>query len=87
MANSNSARKRARQAAKHRLHNASFRSRYRSAIKDVLNAINGGDAKKAQEAFKIAVPVLDSVSRKGLMHPNKTARHKSRLSAQIRAMS
>lgn len=87
MANSPQAKKRARQAEVRRSHNASFRSMVRTYIKNTYKAIETGDKTKAEEAFKAAVPVIDSMVRKGIMHKNKAARHKSRLNAQIKALS
>lgn len=87
MANSAQAAKRARQAEKRRQHNASRRSTMRTEVKKVINAIAAGDKSAAQEAFKSAVPLLDSAATKGLIHKNKAARHKSRLNAQIKALS
>lgn len=86
MANSAQARKRARQAEKHRQHNASRRSMMRTYLKSVIAAIDAGDKEKAAEAFSKAAPVLDRAANKGLIHKNKAARHKSRLSAQIKAL-
>ena len=87
MANSAQARKRARQADKSRMHNAALRSRLRTSIKKVINAIEAGDKQGAQEAYKAAVPEIDSMSNKGLIHKNKAARHKSRLNQGIRKMA
>ena len=86
MANSLSARKRARQAEKHRLLNASQRSHVRTAIKKVLTAIESGDKSAAETAYKAAVPAIDRSVTKGLMHRNKAARHKSRLNKHVRDM-
>ena len=86
MANSLSARKRARQAEKHRLRNASQRSHMRTSIKKVLAAIESGDKSAAEAAYKAAVPAIDSSVTKGLMHRNKAARHKSRLNNHVRNM-
>ena len=86
MANSLSARKRARQSEKHRLRNASQRSRVRTSIKNVLAAIEAGDKTAAEAAFKAAVPAIDRSVSKGLMHRNKAARHKSRMNKHIRAL-
>ena len=86
MANSLSARKRARQAEKHRLRNASQRSHVRTSIKKVINAIEAGDKSAAEAAYKAAVPAIDSSVSKGLMHRNKAARHKSRLNNHVRNM-
>jgi len=86
LANSLSARKRARQAEKHRLRNASQRSHMRTAIKKVLAAIESGDKAAAESAYKAAVPAIDRFTAKGLMHRNKAARHKSRLNNHVRKM-
>ena len=86
MANSPQARKRVRQAVKRRTRNASQRSMMRTRVKQVFSAIESGDKSGAETAFKDAVPVLDHMARKGLIHKNKAARYKSRFNAQIRAM-
>ena len=86
MANSEQARKRARQAEKHRQQNAGRRSMMRTKDKKVIKAIDAGDKAAAEGAFKSAAPLLDSMATKGLIHKNKAARHKSRLNAKIRAL-
>jgi small subunit ribosomal protein S20 len=87
VANTTQARKRARQAEKARLHNGSLRSMVRTYIKKVVAAIQTGDAEKAKTAYAAAVPVIDRIADKGIIHKNKAARHKSRLNAQIKALS
>lgn len=86
MANSPQARKRARQAEKSRQHNASLRSMVRTYIKRVIAAIESGNADDAQNAYNEAVPVIDRMADKGIIHKNKAARHKSRLNAQVKAL-
>jgi small subunit ribosomal protein S20 len=86
LANSAQARKRARQGETRRLHNASLRSTMRTYIKRVARALDSGDAEAAAEAYRKALPVIDSMAGKGLIHMNKAARHKSRLNARIRAL-
>jgi len=86
LANSAQAKKRARQAEKHRERNASYRSMFRTAMKKVLNAIKGGDKGAAEAAYKDVVSVIDKTAGKGLIHKNKAARHKSRLNARVRTM-
>lgn len=86
MANIKSAKKRAVQSEKHRKHNASRRSMMRTYIKKVYAAIAAGDKEAAQTAFNTMQPVLDRLATRGLIHKNKAARHKSNLSAQIKAM-
>ena len=87
MANSPQARKRARQADKRRRNNASLRSLVRTVIKKVIAAIEAGDAEQAKTAYNEAVPVIDRMADKGIIHKNKAARHKSRLNAQVKALS
>lgn len=87
MANSPQARKRARQAEKRRTHNASLRSLVRTSIKKVDAAISSGNAEEAKTAYASAVPVIDRMADKGIIHKNKAARHKSRLNAQVKALS
>jgi len=86
LANTAQARKRARQAEQHRLHNASLRSRFRTYVRNVLRAIRAGDKAQAESAYKAAVSIIDNTARKGIIHPNKAARHKSRLNQHIRNM-
>jgi small subunit ribosomal protein S20 len=86
LANSLSARKRARQSEKNRQHNASLRSHVRTTIKNVVKAVSAGDKSKAETAYKTAVPAIDRSVAKGLMDKNKAARHKSRLNAHVKDM-
>jgi len=86
LANSPQARKRARQNEKRRRHNASFRSMVRTSIKKVRAAIEGKDFAAASKAYRDAVPVIDRMADKGIIHKNKAARHKSRLNAAVKAL-
>ena len=86
MANSPQARKRARQSESRRRHNASFRSMVRTYIKKIDTAIQGGDPEAATTAYNTAVPVIDRMADKGIIHKNKAARHKSRLNSAIKAL-
>ncbi len=87
MANSPQAKKRARQNDKRRAHNHSRRSMMRTYIKNVRKALLEGDKARAEEAFKKAVPVIDRMANRGLLHMNAAARYKSRLNNAIRAMA
>lgn len=87
MANSAQARKRARQAVVVRARNVSLRSRLRTAIKAVRKAIAGGDKSAAQTVFRTSTSTIDSIADKKIIHKNKAARHKSRLSAAIKSMA
>ncbi|MBU1190820.1 MAG: 30S ribosomal protein S20 [Gammaproteobacteria bacterium] len=87
MANTAQAKKRARQAEKHRAQNASQRSELRTEIKKTVKALATGDAAAAKSAYTAAVPVIDAMARKGHIHKNKAARHKSRLNTRLKAMA
>ena len=87
MANSAQARKRARQSLKNRAHNASLRTAFRTAVKKVLKAVEAGDKAAAQAVYRESTKALDRIADKGVFHKNKAARHKSRLSAKIKAMA
>ena len=86
MANTKSAEKAARQAEKHRARNVALRSRMRTAVRTVTAAISEGNKETAKSSYQKAVPVIDSLVSKQIIHRNKAARHKSRLAARIRAM-
>lgn len=63
-----------------------LRSRMRTHLKGVLTAIQSGDKAAAEASYKAAMPVLDSMVNKGIVHRNKAARHKSRLNQRIRQL-
>ena len=86
MANTKQAAKRARQAVKQRGHNMGQRSELRTAIKKVRVAIAAGDKAQAEAVLKSSVSTIDSIADKNIIHKNKAARHKSRLSAAIKAI-
>jgi len=86
VANTKSAEKAARQAEKHRARNVALRSRMRSAVRTVTAAISEGNKETAKTSYQKAVPMIDSLVSKQIIHRNKAARHKSRLAARIRAM-
>ena len=87
MANIKSAKKRARQAVKRNARNSSARSMLRTSIKKVVNAIAAKDKSGAEAAYKAAEPVMDRYASRGLIHKNKASRHKSRLTAHIKALA
>ena len=87
MANSPQSRKRARQNDKRRHHNTALRSMMRTQMKKVLKAVDAGDKSSADAAFKAAVPVIDRMADKDIIHKNTAARHKSRLNARVRALA
>ncbi len=87
MANTKSAEKRAREAVARRTQNVAHRSKVRSAVRKVIEAIRAGKKQEAAAALKDASPVIDAMARKGIIHRNKAARHKSRLASQVKAMA
>jgi len=87
VANSAQARKRARQADVQRAHNTTLRSSLRTAIKKVRAAIDAGNKEAAQAVLLSSVSVIDRIADKGIIHKNKAARHKSRLSAAVKAIA
>jgi small subunit ribosomal protein S20 len=86
VANIKSAKKRAKQTVVRNTRNTAQRSMLRTAVKKVLKALDANDAAGAQAAFAVAQPILDRFSSRGLIHKNKAARHKSRLTARIKAL-
>jgi small subunit ribosomal protein S20 len=58
----------------------------RTYIKRVQAAIITGDYDVATQALASAVPVIDRMADRGIMHKNKAARHKSRLNTAIKAL-
>ena len=87
MANSPSAKKRARQADRRALINKARRSRVRSFIRKVEEAIASGDQAAALEALKAAQPEIMRGATKGVLHKNTASRKVSRLNHRIKAMA
>jgi small subunit ribosomal protein S20 len=58
----------------------------RSQVKKVITAISAGNQQAALTSLEAATPIIDRMVNKGIIHKNKAARHKSRLTARIRSM-
>lgn len=86
MANHASAKTRVRRNERRALINTNRKSRIRTFIKKVEMAIESGNAKDAQEAFKSAQPEIMRGVAKGIYHKNTASRKVSRLSARIKAL-
>lgn len=86
MANSSSAKKRARQAERHRARNVANRSLFRTAVRKVTRALRAQDKDAAATALKSAEAIIDTTATKGIIHKNKAARHKHRLHAALRGL-
>ena len=87
MANTKSAEKAARQSTAHRARNDALTSQLRSAIRKATLALKAGNQTDAAAALAAATPIIDSMVNKGIIHRNKAARHKSRLTKQVRALA
>lgn len=86
MANTKSAEKAARQAAEHRVRNVAMRSRMRTAIRKVIDAVTTGKQDAARASYAAAVPLIDTLVNKKVIHRNQADRHKSRLAARVKAL-
>lgn len=86
MANTSSAKKASRKIARRTNINISRRTRMRTFVRKVEEAITGGDAKIAREALKAAEPIIVRAAQNGVIHRNTAARTVSRLSARVRKL-
>jgi small subunit ribosomal protein S20 len=87
MANSPGSKKRARQAVRRTVINKSRRSRVRTFIRKVEEAIAAGDQAAALEALKAAQPEIMRGAVKGVLHKNTASRKVSRLHSRVNAMT
>jgi small subunit ribosomal protein S20 len=83
MANTSSAKKAQRVIARRTEVNKTRRSRMRSYVGKVEDAIASGDRDQALEALKVAEPILMRSAQKGIVHRNAASRKVSRLTGQI----
>lgn len=86
MPNSPSAKKRLRQSVTRRGRNRSVKSRLRTQVRKVREAIDAGNADAATSEFATAIRLLDKAAGKNVIHANVAARTKSRLSKAIKAL-
>ena len=87
MANSPQSKKRARQSARRLEVNKSRRSRIRTFLRRVEEAIASGDQDAAATALKLAQPELMRGVTKGVYHKNTASRKMSRLAARVKAIN
>ena len=87
MANIKSASKRILTSQKAAAKNRSARSLIKTNIKKFDAALSSGDPKSAEAAYKQAVKTVDRAATKGLIHKNKAARRKSRMTRKLGAIS
>jgi small subunit ribosomal protein S20 len=84
MANTPSAKKAARKIARRTAVNKTRRSRIRTFIRKVEEAVAAGDKTAAAEAFKVAEPEIMRAVTKGVIHKSTASRKVSRLSASVK---
>ena len=87
MANTAQSKKRARQAVARQDVNKARRSRIRTFLRKVEEAIASGDQAAAAEALKVAPPEMARGVTKGVVHKNTLARKMSRLSSRVKAIA
>lgn len=87
MANTPQSKKRARQSVRRQDVNKARRSRIRTFLRKVEEAIASGDKETAAAALKAAQPELARGVTKGILHKNTLARKMSRLSARVKAIT
>jgi len=87
MANHVSSLKRARQAETRTAVNRANRSRVRTSLRALREALVKGDIKAAQTQFRETVSVLDKSVQKGILHDNTASRYKSRLNARLKTLA
>ena len=86
MANTSSAKKAQRQAARKTGVNKNRRSRMRTVVRKAEEAISAGDKAAAEASVKAAEPELMRAAQKGIVHKNAAARKISRLTARVKKM-
>ena len=87
MANHVSALKRTRQTETRTEVNRANRTRVRTSLRTLREALAKGDVKAANEQYKATVSALDKSVQKGVLHSNTVSRYKSRLNARLKALS
>ncbi len=86
MANHVSALKRARQTETRTAVNRANRTRVRTSLRALREAIAAGDVKAAQSQYRATASLLDKGVQKGVLHDNTASRYKSRLNARVKAL-
>ena len=85
MAHSLSAIKRVRQNEKHRVRNRADRTRLRTQIKRLRQAVDANNTDEAQKLMPDTISLIDLMVKKGLIHKNAGSRYKSRLTRRVAA--
>jgi small subunit ribosomal protein S20 len=87
MANTSSAKKATRKIARRAAINKNRRSRVRSFVRKVEEALAAGDKEAAAAAFQAAQPELMRAASKGVFHKNTASRKVSRLAQRLKTLS
>lgn len=87
MANHVSSLKRARQTVTRTAVNRANKSKLRSALRSMREAITAGDSNAAAATYRSTVSVLDRSVQKGVLHKNTASRYKGRLNARLKALA
>ena len=83
MANHASAIKAHRQSLVNRERNRQYRSRLRTALKQVRVAVGAGKAAEVKKSLSETVSLIDKAAKKGVIHKNAAGRYKARLAARL----
>lgn len=83
MPTTRSATKRLHQTEKRTLRNRAAKSRLRTSMKKVRQAVDAGNQEAATAAFRVAVAMIDKTASKGIIHSRTAARYKSRLAQKL----
>jgi len=86
MANTKSAKKAVRQTSRRTTANKTRRSRMRSSVRKVEEAIASGNKEAARAALKEAEPIIVRTAQKGMVHRKTASRKVSRLAKRVYAM-
>jgi len=87
MANHVSALKRVRQTEKRTANNRASRSRLRTALRSLREALAAGDKTAAETQYRATVSIIDKSVQKGVLHGNAASRYKSRLNTRVQALA
>jgi small subunit ribosomal protein S20 len=73
-----------RQTTKRNEHNRALRSKLRTSLKSIREAIASGDTAKAKGMLGSTYSVVDKMAAKGIIHDNAAGRYKSRLAKRVK---
>lgn len=83
MASHESALKAHRQNLKNRDRNRQFRTRLRSALRDIRAAVDAGNPAEMKDALRNTISLVDKMAGKGIIHRNTAGRYKARLASRV----